>query len=86
MNWARGGRAVTVHLFVDFGSGLAVMRGACSLLLHLTDIRAVRLAPLDLQSSAAFREYVLANLRNGAWPLLKRVRLSASHLEHGSGR
>ena len=77
---------MTVHLFVDFGSGLAVMRGACSLLLHLPDIRAVRLAPLDLQSSADFRDSVLANLRNGAWPVLRRVRFSASHLAHGSGR
>lgn len=47
------------------------MRGVCSLLLHLPDIRAVRLAPIDLQSSAVFRNYVLANLRNGARPVLR---------------
>ncbi|KAA0997880.1 hypothetical protein FVF58_47045 [Paraburkholderia panacisoli] len=66
-------RAVTIHLLVDSASGFAFVRGACSLLLHLPDIRAIRLAPLDPQSTVVFRDYVLANLRNGAWPALRRA-------------
>lgn len=68
------------HLLVDSTSGSTVVRGACSLLLHLPDIRAVRLAPLDPQSSVVFRDYVLTSLRNGASPALRRIRLSASRL------
>ncbi|MFC6312972.1 hypothetical protein E2553_41660 [Paraburkholderia dipogonis] len=68
---------MTVHLLIDSTVASTVVRGACSLLLHLPDVRAVRLAPLDMQSSVAFRDYVFTNLRNGAWPMRKRV------VEHG---